>query len=354
MPFCYKCGNRVSDKATFCFICGAKVINPEVEEPSQRKQEWAGKIFKCPNCGETISSFTAICPTCRVELRSTKTSATLERFIQNINECDYRIMSNPNITKEGWASWSSKKKIWWVILNIFTLCLPLVIYLCMPFIIYNKVPNLSSDEQIKASLIENFPFPNDRESILEALLFIKSKMSAISSGPINRQSAYWSHLWSSKGEQLYAKALTLFKGDEIAEEAHKSIVESKNKLNTSLKKRALVGVIVVIVAITAFICFVEFHKTTTLELPETGIARTLPPLNKGGKIITNTPDNLVIEYDKITSYDFESYKDECDKKGFDEEVKEGETFYEAKNENGYYLIIHYNDQKMKVYVSKNN
>ena len=321
MPFCYKCGNRVSDKATFCFMCGAKVINPEVEEPSQRKQEWAGKIFKCPNCGETISSFTAICPTCRVELRSTKTSATLERFIQNINECDYRIMSNPNITKEGWASWSSKKKIWWVILNIFTLCLPLVIYLCMPFIIYNKVPNLSSDEQIKASLIENFPFPNDRESILEALLFIKSKMSAISSGPINRQSAYWSHLWSSKGEQLYAKALTLFKGDEIAEEAHKSIVES---------------------------------KTTTLELPETGIARTLPPLNKGGKIITNTPDNLVIEYDKITSYDFESYKDECDKKGFDEEVKEGETFYEAKNENGYYLIIHYNDQKMKVYVSKNN
>ena len=46
-------------------------------------------------------------------------------------------------------------------------------------------------------------------------------------------------------------------------------------------------------------------------------------------------------------------KKECDKKGFDEDVKEGDTFYEAENDDGYYLIINYSDSKMRVNVTKN-
>lgn len=418
MPYCNNCGNKLKDGVKFCNSCGKPVQlsnysnsggfgsnfgaprnndnnydsqryygNPtrnsegfnnsdfvfqqdvagnynnnqmnfsDINKNTENKQEWAGKVVKCPHCGEVIPSFTAICPSCHSELRYNKGSSSLESFIQNINECDYRIASNPNKPKEGWASWSSSKRTWWVILNIFTFCIPLVIYLCMPFIRYNKAPNLSPDEQRKASLIENFPFPNERESILEALMFVKSKMASISSGSINRQSAYWSNLWSSKGEQLYAKAQTLFRDDEIAEGAHKDIIEYKKKINSNLKKQAYVGIAIVIISIVLFFCFVEFHDTEQKEklvLPNTELGRTLPPLeNKEGEIITQTSDSLVVEYEKISSREFKNYKKECDKKGFDEDVKEGDTFYEAENDDGYYLIINYSDSKMRVNVTKN-
>ncbi len=361
MPFCIKCGKNLPDEAEFCFGCGAKVVVTEKNNPiaqeknnSERREEWAGKVIKCPNCGDTIPSLTAICPSCGYELTSSQCSTALTEFIDQINACDYRIASEPN-EKKGWSTWSKQQKTWWIILNVCLCCWPLIIYLCMPLIKSKKVPELSPEEKRKASLIENFPFPNDRQSILEALLFIKSKLSIISSSAINNQSAYWSNLWYSKGEQLYSKAQMLIKGDSVAEETHSDILKFRNDINKKLKKRAFKGGIIVIISIILIVGYAHSDNKpqNALKLPDTELARTLPPLeNEAGKVVSETSDSLVIKYEDISSSEFRKYKKECSSKGFDTDVKEGDTFYEAENDDGYYIIINYSKPKMEVKVTK--
>lgn len=158
MAFCTNCGKELSADAKFCSACGQE-NTVTAKDTTERKQEYVGKIKKCPACGEEIPALTAICPACGHELNSARVSAILKKFIDNINECDRRIANAPNPQKTGWASWSKAKQIWWVILNIFTSCIPLVIYLVMPLLKYNSTPKLTAEEKQKASLIENFPSP---------------------------------------------------------------------------------------------------------------------------------------------------------------------------------------------------
>ena len=55
MAYCRNCGTQLIDGAKFCQKCGCSVIN-ENAGYTQRKQEFAGKQYKCPNCGEAIES----------------------------------------------------------------------------------------------------------------------------------------------------------------------------------------------------------------------------------------------------------------------------------------------------------
>ena len=71
MAFCSNCGSQIVDGAKFCQKCGAAVINSNGGLSSQRQQEFAGKIYKCPNCGETLKTIVRNCPTCGFELRGT-------------------------------------------------------------------------------------------------------------------------------------------------------------------------------------------------------------------------------------------------------------------------------------------
>lgn len=233
--FCSSCGTKLDPNAKFCKGCGVAV---DVPNNNQRQQEWAGKIVKCPSCGEDIPSFTAICPACGHEFNSAKVSSSLKDFIDNINECDRLIANNPHPgPKSGWSSWSTIKRIFWVILNILFLGLPLIIYLyvklfsiIIPLARYDSTPKLTADEKRKASLIENFPFPNERESILEALLFVKAKISFLASEKIDKKNAYWIRLWSAKASQLYQKAEMMFKGDKVANEAYLEISAQKERV----------------------------------------------------------------------------------------------------------------------------
>ena len=75
MPFCVKCGRRIIDGARFCGGCGTPVEASNIN--NQRNQEWAGKLVKCPSCGEYISSFTVNCPACGTELRDARSSGAI-------------------------------------------------------------------------------------------------------------------------------------------------------------------------------------------------------------------------------------------------------------------------------------
>lgn len=253
MPFCSKCGNILSDEAAFCSKCGTRVINTDVEDASLRKQEWAGKVIKCPNCGDLIPSFTAVCHACGYEIASNKSESALKEFIEQINECDNRI-ANEIILKKGWESWDSSKKIGWVILNIFTYCIPVLIAYC--FSIYKKDNNieLSTEEKKKAALIENYSFPNEREAILEALLFTKEKIVKLSNEKTSADNEYWINVWASKGQQLYNRAEILFKDDSIATKTYQDLVLIKENIALkNKKKKRIITVILIMILILLLI-----------------------------------------------------------------------------------------------------
>jgi hypothetical protein len=247
MAFCSSCGAKLEDGARFCSYCGTQTQQSNYKY--RRTEEYAGKIIKCPACGSELPSFTAVCPSCGHEINSSKASDSLKSFIEQIHACDRRIANSPEVSKKGWSTWSKGKKIGWVILNYFFICIPLMIYLIKPVLRIDKTSSLTNEEKHKAIIIENFPFPNDRGSILEALMFIKSKVSFLVTKKVNANNAYWTILWTKKAEDLYQKAELLFPGDQIASGAYKDIVKNNAKIKKKLKTRLLLTVAITVTAI---------------------------------------------------------------------------------------------------------
>lgn len=246
MAFCSNCGNKVVDSAKFCHECGAAIVNIKKDESTERKREYVGSIRRCPSCGETINSFTAICPGCGHELNDTQISETLEKFIEQVNH--YESMIPYGITyEEGWSSWSTLKKVGWIILNVFFIAFPVAIYLTYKRITIDSKPKLSKEEAKLVSLIENFTFPNDRESIVDAIFFIKEKVAFLSQEKESRKSLYWLRLWSSKAEQLKHKADLLFPDDVAVRQSYNEICADSEKVNKNIKTKKIIVIVLWIV-----------------------------------------------------------------------------------------------------------
>lgn len=295
MGYCSNCGKELEEGARFCASCGKPVANASQTYKNERTAEYVGKIKKCPSCGEEIPSFTAICPACGHELNSAKNSSTLTNFIQKIEACEKMIAESQSTGKTGWASWKKSKKIGWVFLNLFFACIPLVIYMVMPLIKINSTPRLTKEEKQLASLIENFPFPNDRESILEALVFAKEKIDFISNESINRKSAYWIRLWSSKAEQLKQKADLMFPNDPVVKNSFAEICADKARVKKTLQLKAVAGVVILIAAIVFILirggAFEDIEKSNTpVVIPETELSVLMPQIEDGmGEVVTKPP-----------------------------------------------------------------
>lgn len=243
MAYCSNCGQFVADGVKFCSNCGSPMNNGE--DRTKRQQEFAGKIIKCPACGTEIPSFTAICPGCGHEINSARVSTAIKDFTNQISQCDRAIANSPAEPKKGWKSWSGGKKVGWVFLNLFTFCIPLVIYLILPLLGIGSMSSLTPEEKNKAQLINNFAFPNDRENILEGLLYIKSQTESLASGKIDRNTWRWIKIWKNKASQLFERAEMMFKGDKIANDAYTDILASEKKVKKSLLIRVVIAVVVV-------------------------------------------------------------------------------------------------------------
>ena len=170
MAFCRNCGEQVSDDAKFCAVCGMPV---EYTEQNTRKTTYEGVLYKCPQCGEVMKSFTAICPSCGYELRGASVSKAVQEF-------------------------------------------------------YEKLESAKTDE-LRVLLIQSYPIPNTKEDILEFMILAASNINS-------QLSPNLLEAWRAKFEQSYQKAELLFGSEsqfnEI-KELYKSICIKTNSARAS-------------------------------------------------------------------------------------------------------------------------
>ena len=362
--YCSKCGQENNADAQFCQNCSAPLQNEKDSEfsYSERKQEYAGKIIKCPACGEELPSFTAICPACGHEINSSRVSESLDKFIAQIEECDRRIANSPEIPKKGWSTWGKWKKIGWVLLNLYFACIPLLIYVLRPLLQTDKAPALTADEKYKATIIENFPFPNDRGSILEALLFIKSKVAFLAAEKINANNSYWMRLWTKKAEQLHEKAEILFPGDKIANETYQEILKNSN----IVKKKLIIRLLLTVGVIIIFVAFMGVRSGKNgignladnkdydqkYDWQENQFTTLLPkPESEYGKVTMEMEKQFSVEIYKTSTEMYEEYVKECRNNGFTVDITKTEGMFSAHNEEGYQLYIYYYENKKEMHIS---
>lgn len=345
MSFCTKCGKELFSGDKFCSGCGTTVGRSAFNSPFQRRQEYAGRILKCPACGMEIPSLTAYCPGCGHEINSAEVSVSIRDFVEKINEYDDAISRSPAEPQKGWNSWGKAKKFGWVILNLYTLCIPLVIYLLLPLLGIGGTRAFTAEEKQKVTFIKNYTFPNDRETILEVLLFIQTQMNFLSTGKKDRNSVRWARVWKSKADQLYHKAEIMFSGDKISNEAYGNILQDNQKIRKSIQMR----IIAAIVLVFGFVIFVSIRSgvvdnvkkaNATFNWPTSGMAALIPePDSNKGEITYNDDDRFWAEVNNVSQEQYEAYIVACQEKGFVIESEKSSITYKAYNENGYCLEL---------------
>lgn len=184
MVFCVNCGEKVTDDAKFCQKCGIPVAISSTNIENLRQQEFSGKIYKCPNCGEVLNSFISNCPSCRFELRGTKVTSAVKEFASKLEAIEAR----REYVK------------------------PLGVYMQAAML-----QHISKTDEQKISLIKNFSVPNTKEDILEFLILATSNVdmdiySTIMRTPTAGEKAL-TEAWNAKIKQVFAKAKNTFSTD---------------------------------------------------------------------------------------------------------------------------------------------
>lgn len=235
--YCRECSASISEHDKFCHSCG----NPthQKETNTNQRETFAGKVIKCPSCGSSLSSFSGCCNSCGHEINSAEVPQALEKFIAELNKCDTKISEeNNNVKNTGWHTWSGVKKFGWVILNIYTLCIPLFFKILKT--------NLTPAEQVKKSMIINYSFPSDRYNLIEALLFIKNQINYIHAADSLKYKYIWSTIWANKASEIYHKLQTLFIDDELAKQIIDDIVIKQRKIKNKFQRNYIIFAIIII------------------------------------------------------------------------------------------------------------
>ena len=303
MAFCSYCGNQVPDDAVFCKSCGKRLTEGTPiprKEPArftERVQEYAGKIVKCPACGEDLPSFTAICPSCGHEITSAEVSSTIKDFSDQIKKLDEAIALNPVPVEEtGWKTWSIGKKIGWVLLNYVLCLIPLIIY----WLKRRKTDQLFTPmESRKAAFINNYNFPNDRESIVEAILYIGNQVSQQTLNSDKSAAFKWAGIWKGKADQLYQKAEAMFPGDPMVKNTYEKILDDERKAKMPIQLWSYFKLALAVI-LGLFILF-TFIKSAVGHLTSYDPQQTRVSDNTSSEIQTNqiikievAPQSLVV------------------------------------------------------------
>lgn len=206
--FCTKCGAEMEQDDLFCQSCGAKRKREKVqsktkekeqdikaeEEIKQTKKAKKESIYKCPNCGSSLESYTSNCPYCHTEIRNVKSSESMENFSKGLE----KIKSKEIPKYEGKESLLKKT---------IGIDLSKDIEAREEF---ERNFRKKIDAEV-ANYINNYPIPNSKEDLIEFMILVTSNITTKNDCPTEIKKA-----WESKMEQIYKKSkLTLKNRDDI-------------------------------------------------------------------------------------------------------------------------------------------
>lgn len=257
MAFCVNCGAQNNEGAKFCSACGKSVTGTvsQMEAAPIPRTTTVGQVKKCPSCGNVIETFQTRCSSCGFELGSKEASKTIKEFSNKIIEFDSEIAA---------AKGSAEKKsvVWWVILNIFTYCIPLLIRTIKRAFI-PKIPPLIPSEQKKKSYIENFIVPNNREDILEFALYIPSRIENLLGGGIMQKkdertvAIMWAKVWADKCRQVQSRvSVTMGDDKQTATQVNDLLNQPQILLKKNKKKELIKAIILAALLVSGLILYV--------------------------------------------------------------------------------------------------
>lgn len=240
MAYCSNCGAQIAENTKYCPACGSP--NVSVSSPStERQQEYAGKILKCPNCGETLKSFEVNCPTCGYELRGSRATNSVRELALKLEAVENSRERNPTRSRRSMFDYNA-------VLN----------------------PDISKTDEQKATIISTFPIPNTKEDLIEFMVLAGSNIDYKSyESDIRTASKVVSDAWKAKLEQAYQKAEVLFKNDSDFQ----YIQTLHQKMGTSIKKaktRPLKGLCIafLVLAILWAVLFVCIRMSESKDYAE--------------------------------------------------------------------------------------
>lgn len=207
------------------------------------------QLLKCPVCGTEFPCLTAICPGCGHVVDSSGISPSAKAFIAEIEDYDKLIAETKvkNIRRRPMIVNSFCRTLW-IMVNIFMLCMPWAAYLILALRRDGKMPELTAAEKRKGIIIQNFDFPSDKKTLMEILLYIKSKVAVLAQNKTDSRTVYWMRMWSARTEILYEKISgQLIWGKDIVRDAHISIVKNSRKIMCRVMGKALAGTVIIVI-----------------------------------------------------------------------------------------------------------
>lgn len=212
MAFCGNCGCKLIEGAKFCQKCGHPVRESGQRVEEERRREYAGKIYKCPSCGEVLRSFEAKCPACGLELRGVKATSSVREFALKLEAIEARRESEK--VKSVFAQARSKQEI-------------------------------SKTDAQKINLIQSFAVPNAKEDILEFMILATASINTSSFGTfyVNKSEEAIANAWLTKVKQIYAKAHSSYGGDADFAQINNLYNNCVQDVNRQKKKRVLINVL---------------------------------------------------------------------------------------------------------------
>lgn len=163
MAFCSQCGRELADGAKFCFECGNQVAAAE----EIRRTVFSGEIHKCPQCGEVLNAYEAFCGTCGYEIRGSGVSESVQKFAEQLKT--------------------------------------------------------ATTEYQKATIIQGYPIPNNREDIFEFLILATSNIDRHLNKAVLAA-------WVSKIEQSYRKARLVLRQEQDLDQVEDIYAEAQEKI----------------------------------------------------------------------------------------------------------------------------
>lgn len=209
MAYCRNCGTQLIDGAKFCQKCGCSVTS-ESTGYTQRKQEFAGKLYKCPNCGEVLKSFELNCPACGYELRGARASSAVKEFALKLEAIESR------------REYEKPRGL---------------------FAAAEAQQRISKTDEQKISLIKSFSVPNTKEDMLEFMILATSSMNMrtydSTNTSVSKSEKEINAAWFSKVQQVYEKAKRSYSADSVFTEIQ-ALYDACNVEIRKSKKKSII------------------------------------------------------------------------------------------------------------------